>query len=735
MRTLLARAHSAADAGDWQGAVDAYSAILRRNPGRADLRIQLGHAFKEMHCIADAEDAYRRAAEDAPDDPDAPFHLGLLQMSRGAPDAALAALESALSRDPLHEGAFDALWNSRLLPDLPPSLLARIRQALRADVADREAALARQNRRKQAAERHGLSDYASFRPAMTIPAPTPPAGTGPVLIQVDGISAAPSFVRMTLESLLASTHSDWQVIVHVDDKGMEHPVASLATVDPRITFISAHDQGRAPLQSAAISAYLTAGTWLDPEALGWIIHTFSTTEAQAATCDWDWCSHAWDKDLSHAAPEVHGVFDMDRLAASPVPPPLIALRNASRDGPLACEDRRRILLSLGVGARIAHIPLPLAAIGSIAERAKIAPKNGEDMPIWSQPRDGAEPGSGNLADAPLCVTYRPGRPPLTQGAFATGRDPIRVIIPTRDCAVQLNLAIDTLVQSASQPELLSFTIIDNRSAEPQTQVLLGQLASRTGFAVLHCDTPFNWAALNDLAAGQSGEPILVLANNDIEMLSEGWDDRLRIQLQRQDVGIVGARLLYPDRSIQHAGMIFGFNEGAPIHDGVGTGLSNAATDPRFDHCHACSSVTGAFLAIRKDLYVQAGGLDPVRFIVAYNDVDLCLAVRALGRTVLYDPGIELIHHESLTRGVNDNRKKVAWDQEELRALYHKWGEAIRDEPGISPWWARDAVYQAFRPLEKAQIIDYIARSADRPWTPRPGITAAGAPLRPKHGLS
>ena len=93
------------------------------------------------------------------------------------------------------------------------------------------------------------------------------------------------------------------------------------------------------------------------------------------------------------------------------------------------------------------------------------------------------------------------------------------------------------------------------------------------------------------------------------------------------------------------------------------------------------------MALRRSLFDKLGGFDADRFAIAYNDVDLCLAARAAGFRILYDPAIELIHYESKTRGFNDNRAKIAWDQGELRSLFRKWGAMMIKNPTVSPWWS------------------------------------------------
>ncbi|MGF7153896.1 glycosyltransferase [Novosphingobium gossypii] len=716
MRTLARRADDAVARRDWQAAAAAYALILDRQPHRADLRIQFAHCLKEAGEADCAAEAYARAAKDAPtnsaDAIDAAFHLGLLWLEQKQPDAAVEALNTVLRSQPRHAAALDTLWHSRLLLRLPAQTRAQVREAIGQEIVEREHALAQAKARLGAAERHPACDYASFRPRMTF---APPWGSphGRIDVIVDARGSAPAFIRATVESLVAQSFAAWRARIYVDAEEALHPVASLAALESRLCFVSAHDI-RSSSDDADATVFLSAGSHLDPHALAWVSYGLGLPDVDALSCDWDWCRHSWDGPLVHSDPELYGLFDLDRLLAMDMPPPLVAF---ARNAPASClngEGRRRALADIAGNMAVGHVPLPLVAIGGIAERARIAPENGEPMPLWSQARDAGR----DFAGLPLDMTARDERPPLTCGRVHEADEKIRIIIPTRDCVADLAIAVDSLLGTACRPELLTFCLIDNRSVEGDTADYLRAAAARPGFTVLAHDEAFNWSAINNRGAQEGDEPILVLANNDIRMLSPGWDNRLRGQLQRADVGAVGARLLYPDGGIQHAGIVFGIHEDAPQHEGVDVELPDPAHDPRFDRVQACSAVTGAFLALRRDTFRAAGGLDADRFIIAYNDIDLCLSLRKLGLTVLYDPGIEAIHYESRTRGLNDSRRRVAWDQEELRSLHGKWGDAMRRELGLSPWWARDARYAALRQLSPDDVARHMRDGLVHRWRPQ-----------------
>jgi GT2 family glycosyltransferase len=191
-------------------------------------------------------------------------------------------------------------------------------------------------------------------------------------------------------------------------------------------------------------------------------------------------------------------------------------------------------------------------------------------------------------------------------------------------------------------------LIDNGSSDPETLTLVDRLAGRPDVRLLTDPRPFNWAALNNLGARAARGDVLLFLNNDVEARRNGWLSALCTQALRPDVGAAGARLLYPDRRLQHCGLVVGLT-GAAGH--VLAGLLE--DEPGYLHmataARECSAVTGACLATRRAVFEALGGFDEA-LGVDLNDVDYCLRAAALGLRTLYEPAAELIHHESPSRG-------------------------------------------------------------------------------------
>jgi O-antigen biosynthesis protein len=187
--------------------------------------------------------------------------------------------------------------------------------------------------------------------------------------------------------------------------------------------------------------------------------------------------------------------------------------------------------------------------------------------------------------------------------------------------------------------------------------------------------PFHFSRMNNLGARKAAGEVLVFLNDDVEPLDSGWLDRLAGQVCRPDVGIAGARLLYPSGMLQHAGIVIGINE-ACGHAGRGFAAAPSYW-PWLECTRDVSAVTGACLAIRAPLFRQLGGFDEA-FPVNYNDVDLCFRVRAAGYRIIYDAGAVLQHRECQSRPA-----VVTW--EEWQRWYDRWHEVIeRGDPYYSP---------------------------------------------------
>jgi GT2 family glycosyltransferase len=259
---------------------------------------------------------------------------------------------------------------------------------------------------------------------------------------------------------------------------------------------------------------------------------------------------------------------------------------------------------------------------------------------------------------------------------------VSVIVPTRDGAALLERCLDGLLTRTDYPDI-EVLVIDNGSKDIEALELLQRVQHDSRVKVLSRPGPFNWSALNnDGAAAASGE-ILVLLNNDIEVIEPGWLAALAGHATRPDVGVVGARLLFPDGLLQHGGMLLGPQTEA-VHamtyaaDGQ-AGYLGQVTLPR-----DLSAVTGACLAIRRSVFDQVGGLETQSMRVTWSDVDLCLKVRRAGFRVLWLPDVVLTHREMATRGRDVTWELQARHEYERAALRRRWPVETDRDPFLNP---------------------------------------------------
>jgi O-antigen biosynthesis protein len=229
---------------------------------------------------------------------------------------------------------------------------------------------------------------------------------------------------------------------------------------------------------------------------------------------------------------------------------------------------------------------------------------------------------------------------------------VAIIIPTKNHGELLRQCIDSIRATVLKTKY-DIVVIDHESDDKETLAYLSSISGEV--RVLHYKGTFNFSAMNNWAVEQIKEPYshYLLCNNDIEAIGQGWLERMLELGQRPSIGIVGAKLLYPDRkTIQHAGVCVGAF-GAAEHYGKFLRFPDDPMEPGVEQILLCtrevSAVTAACLLIRKDVFEKINGFDE-NLAVGFGDVDLCLKVREQGFTILYCPYAELIHHESYTRG-------------------------------------------------------------------------------------
>lgn len=266
---------------------------------------------------------------------------------------------------------------------------------------------------------------------------------------------------------------------------------------------------------------------------------------------------------------------------------------------------------------------------------------------------------------------------------------VSIVIPFRDRADLLKSCIMSILEKTSYHRF-EIVGVDNRSQTPEIKVLKEELTRDHAQVHFHdYDEAFNYSDINNRAAESwcQGE-FIVLLNNDIEIISTDWIERLLDHARRPDVGAVGAKLHYPDGKLQHVGVGLGVNDlVAHLHRAYPADAPGYLLEP---HCvHNVSAVTAACLMIRRTLYLEIGGMDALHLKVAFNDVDLCLRLRSRGLKIIYTPLCQAYHHESLTRKTPSTPKAKAQFQSEVAFMQHAYRRLITSgDPFYNPNLAR-----------------------------------------------
>ena len=266
-------------------------------------------------------------------------------------------------------------------------------------------------------------------------------------------------------------------------------------------------------------------------------------------------------------------------------------------------------------------------------------------------------------------------------AIPTPQPLVSLIIPTRNGLHLLKRCVDSILFKTVYKNY-EIIIVDNGSDDQEILRYFGQLAENKKVHLLRDDSPFNYSALNNVAVKKALGTYVGLINNDLEVISPEWlDEMVGIAIQ-PGVGAVGARLWYPDNTLQHGGVITGLlTLAGHAHKKLPRGQFGYFA--RACITQSVSAVTGACLVIKKSTYNKVGGLDEKNLKVAFNDVDFCLKVRQAGYRNVWTPYAELYHHESASRGQEDTPEKKRRFQQEILHMHTCWGELLRSDPAYS----------------------------------------------------
>ncbi len=492
----------------------------------------------------------------------------------------------------------------------------------------------------------------------------------------------------TAASLRAQVYGEWELLLVADAERRRELGERLGPGterDPRLRLVAGRGAARTGAVAGGIDAargevlaLVEPGALLEPNALFQLARAFaSDAELDVAYTDEDRIG----PDGLRRDPVFKPAWSPTLLLSTNYLGRLCAVRRhlagGGDDFTPGCEGAEEydlVLRAVERARRIEHVPEvlyhappsgrpPAAEGGRLALAAALA-------------RRGVEGLAASLGPARYRVRYARAGAPM-----------VSIAIPTRDRAALLRACLSSILEATTYRNF-EILVADNGSSDRETLDTLRSLPSP--HRVLTCPGEFNWSAINNLAAREARGEHLLFLNNDVEVLTPDWIEALLEHSQQPAVGAVGARLLYPDGSIQHAGVVVGL-EGFAGH--AFRGLPPGAPGYEFlaSAVRECSAVTGACMMVPRAAFRAAGGFDE-RLRVTFNDVDFCLRLRQRGYAVVYTPHAALRHVESATRTGRVPRSEVL-------LVRKRWGAlATRGDPydmaDLSPGPPRDPAVQA-----------------------------------------
>ena len=486
------------------------------------------------------------------------------------------------------------------------------------------------------------------------------AALGPVHVIWQLDDAPVTDVVMAIESLQGQYLQTWTATLQVSDQAAGHPtVLARQQEDARLSFETRGGSAPSREVGAGVLWIDRAGS-LAPQALYLLTEAAQRTHAAVVLADEDVLDDRGERQsprfLPRYSPELPTTGSLALLAAQPRAP-------GSPAPSLAAGLPRLVASQVEQDTQApAHVPFVLF-------HARVAP------PLESTENDVLPTGE------------------RSQWPFIT------IIIPTRDRFDLMGPCLSSILEQTDYPrDRYEIVVVDNGSVETELLEHLEALEQAGQIRVIKDPRKFNYARLNNLAVADSQGELLAFVNNDIVVHDALWLQRLAGQGIKPDVGVVGAKLLYPDLTVQHGGVVLGI-QGVAAHAHHNLEASAPGYLGLSVNTHAISAITGACIMVRREVFEAVGRFDE-KLAVAFNDTVLCMDVLSKGLRNVYVAQPLLIHYESKTRGLDDNQAKRALFLKESRYARSRYRDLFKEDPYYSPNLSLEHTYElAFPPRQ------------------------------------
>lgn len=512
-----------------------------------------------------------------------------------------------------------------------------------------------------------------------------------VSIVVPAYNTPIPYLKQMVASVKAQTYSNWQLCI-ANGSGMNaelcRALQRYADQDPRIKWarlkenrgISGNTNVALKLADGEIIVLMDHDDMIAPNALYEVVAAFNENpKTDAVYSDEDKFE---TKKSAHYDPHFKSDFNIDLLCCNNYICHLFAVRksiafevggfHSEYDG---AQDHDFILRCVEKSRYVAHIPKILYSwrchrnsTSENPESKLYAFEAGQKAIEAYYQRQGIP---GTVKAGPLFGWYK-------TEFHLTEHPLVSVLIPTKDHIDDLETCVNSLLTKATYDNY-ELIIIENNSTEPSTFAYYKDLEKKDKrIKVVYWDGPFNYSAINNFGAKYASGEYYLLLNNDVELITPEIFESMLGYCMREDVGIVGAKLFYPDNTIQHAGVLVGAG-GVADHVFKDMDMYEPGYMGRAISSQDMTCVTGACLMIKKSVFEEVGGLTE-EFAVAYNDVDLCLKVIETGKLVVFDAFVSLYHYESKSRGYEDTPEKLMRFSKEMELLSTRWDHRLDGDP-------------------------------------------------------
>ncbi|WP_444914604.1 glycosyltransferase family 2 protein [Microbulbifer sp. TRSA007] len=506
-----------------------------------------------------------------------------------------------------------------------------------------------------------------------------------------------SHLKACIESVLAQTYQHWQLCIADDassDQKVKDCLLSYQALDSRVQVklreknghIAAASNSALELVEGEFVTFLDHDDALAPNALQRISDfLLENPKALLVYSDEDKIDEVGERFAPHFKPS----WNPDLLLSQNYVCHMTVLKTelvrdvgGFRVGTEGSQDHDLLLRCLPTlnGENVVHIPEVLyhwrAVTGSTAQDGA---NKAYATEAGLRALDGYLQRTGQHAKTELGIVPNSYR---VRWALPASEPMVSLLVPTRDGYDILKPCVDAIL-SKTEYSNFELLILDNQSRCKKTLQYFREISRNSRVSVHHWNHSFNYSSINNFGAKLAKGDILGLINNDIEPINGDWLREMVSQACRPEIGCVGAKLYYPNDTIQHGGVILGIG-GVAGHAHKYFHRSEYGYFSRLQLVQNLSAVTGACLLVRKSIFEQVGGLDEKHLAVAFNDVDLCLKVREAGYRNLWTPFAELYHHESASRGADDTLAKRRRAKREADYLRSRWGRLLDTDPAYNP---------------------------------------------------